>query len=116
MDVEQQTKPVLSVYLVLILACSRNTYGTDCTHNCSGNCLNGEPCNTVNGSCVHCMPGWKNEFCNKSKIRCFIHYMIINSKCFLEKKIVLLNVIYNKIIQKHNFDFAAIIDKETYLI
>nr|XP_022312103.1 receptor-type tyrosine-protein phosphatase U-like [Crassostrea virginica] len=48
------------------IACSRNTYGTDCTHKCSGNCWNGEPCNTVNGSCVHCMPGWKNEFCNKT--------------------------------------------------
>lgn len=30
-----------------------------------------------------------------------------------KKKIVLLNVIYNKIIQKHNFDFAAIMNNSS---
>ena len=48
------------------LVCEDGTYGKNCVHNCSGNCLNDYPCNKQSGHCDGgCKPGYNNLLCNE---------------------------------------------------
>ena len=45
------------------------TYGNNCVHNCSGNCLDDSPCNRQTGQCdMGCKPGYTNALCNERKL------------------------------------------------
>ncbi|XP_065938256.1 receptor-type tyrosine-protein phosphatase alpha-like isoform X2 [Magallana gigas] len=50
-------------------ACINGTFGLSCKHNCSGNCLNEKPCNSIDGTCSFCSQGWENIWCNKSTLQ-----------------------------------------------
>lgn len=52
---------------LLFIACMHGTFGLNCQYNCSGNCLHEEPCNSTDGTCTSCSPGWDTFWCNKSK-------------------------------------------------
>lgn len=46
--------------------CAHNTFGTDCSKNCSASCLNGT-CDSENGTCTNgCEAGYWGDGCNKS--------------------------------------------------
>ena len=52
--------------LFFAVECEHGTYGNNCVHNCSGNCLNDSPCNRQNGHCEHgCKPGYSKPLCDK---------------------------------------------------
>lgn len=53
--------------MLLFIACLHSTFGLNCQYNCSGNCLDEEPCNSTDGTCTYCSPGWDTLWCNKSK-------------------------------------------------
>lgn len=55
--------PILSIFP----ACINGTFGLSCKDDCSGNCLNEKPCNSIDGTCSFCSQGWENIWCNKSK-------------------------------------------------
>ena len=51
-----------------VVECRNWTYGNNCVHNCSGNCLNDSTCNKQTGHCDRgCKPGYTNALCNKRK-------------------------------------------------
>ena len=53
--------------LLIVVECEDGTYGYDCVHNCSSNCLNDSPCKKQNGQCTEgCKPGYTNALCNES--------------------------------------------------
>lgn len=53
----------------MITECDDGTYGYDCLHNCSGQCLNDFPCNKQNGYCEKgCKPGYTTDNCSKGKV------------------------------------------------
>lgn len=54
--------------MLLFIACLHGTFGLNCQYNCSGNCLDEEPCNSTDGTCTYCSPGWDTLWCNKSKM------------------------------------------------
>lgn len=58
-------KPIC--YFCWFLACINGTFGLNCKYNCSGNCQDDEPCNSTDGTCASCSPGWDTVWCNKSK-------------------------------------------------
>ena len=67
------------------------TYGKNCVHNCSGNCLNDSPCNTQTGHCdMGCKPGYTNVLCNERKLLLWTNYVIfdVNSMVYLDQRIV----------------------------
>ncbi|XP_078328156.1 uncharacterized protein LOC144623567 [Crassostrea virginica] len=46
--------------------CDDGTYGNNCVHNCSGDCLNGSSCNKQTGYCdMGCKPGYTNALCKE---------------------------------------------------
>ena len=50
------------------LECSAGTYGTRCENLCSGNCLESQACNFVNGFCDQgCKSGWTGPRCQLCK-------------------------------------------------
>ena len=52
--------------LLFYLVCDNSTYGSNCVHNCSRNCLNDSPCNKETGHCeAGCNPGYTNKLCNQ---------------------------------------------------
>eukprot|EP00105_Crassostrea_gigas_P041534 XP_019925682.1 PREDICTED: receptor-type tyrosine-protein phosphatase epsilon isoform X2 [Crassostrea gigas] len=51
---------------LLFIACLNGTFGLNCQYNCSGNCLDEEPCNSTDGTCTSCSPGWDTVWCNKT--------------------------------------------------
>ena len=53
--------------MIFFVACKNGTYGVQCRNECSGNCLNNEPCNKITGNCETCLPGWKEPLCNESE-------------------------------------------------
>ena len=56
-------------YLFINVACKDGTYGNNCVHNCSGNCLNDSPCNKQTGHCdTGCKPGFTNTLCIKREL------------------------------------------------
>lgn len=56
-----------SCFTDTISVCRNGTYGIDCAYNCSGNCESNNTCDKTTGTCSECAPGWKNQYCNKSK-------------------------------------------------
>lgn len=52
---------------IINIACSNETYGPGCLFNCSGNCINGEPCDKKTGHCTACVDGYIGEQCNISR-------------------------------------------------
>lgn len=52
---------------LLFIACLNGTFGLNCQYNCSGNCLDEETCNSTDGTCTSCSPGWDSVWCNTSK-------------------------------------------------
>uniref|UniRef100_A0A8W8NPK4 protein-tyrosine-phosphatase n=1 Tax=Magallana gigas TaxID=29159 RepID=A0A8W8NPK4_MAGGI len=61
----QKTDACTTVSL-LFIACLNGTFGLNCQFNCSGNCLDEEPCNSTDGTCTSCSPGWDTVWCNKT--------------------------------------------------
>lgn len=54
------------------IGCKHGTFGTGCINQCSKNCLNNVPCNSIHGHCESgCASGYLDVFCNKSKIIVF---------------------------------------------
>ena len=52
---------------IFVLECTGNTYGENCSETC-GNCLGGEQCNIVNGTCeTGCAAGWLGQMCMTGK-------------------------------------------------
>ena len=52
-----------AVYLLLILACTKGSYGQDCKLTCNDKC---DGCNKVDGSCDEgCQPGWQGDNCQQ---------------------------------------------------
>ncbi|XP_078329609.1 EGF-like and EMI domain-containing protein 1 [Crassostrea virginica] len=48
------------------MVCKDETYGNNCVHNCSGNCMNDSSCNKQTGYCyMECKPGYTNALCNE---------------------------------------------------
>ena len=53
-------------YQIIVVECEDGTYGKNCVHNCSDNCLNGSPCNKQTGHCdMGCKPGYTTALCNE---------------------------------------------------
>lgn len=51
--------------------CPFGTYGPDCVHNCSGNCLGAVACNRTTGTCdTGCDFGYTGELCETGLINC----------------------------------------------
>ena len=51
------------------LVCDNSTYGSNCVHNCSRNCLNDSPCNKETGHCeAGCNQGYSNKLCNQGNL------------------------------------------------
>lgn len=48
-------------------ACTDGEFGKDCTHNCSGNCLDKVACDKYNGTCDSCSSGYIGPKCDASK-------------------------------------------------
>ena len=59
------------VYFFLFkTGCPPGHYGLDCKDNCSGHCINNEPCDHVSGVCPSgCQDGYTGARCNNSKIK-----------------------------------------------
>ena len=58
-----------SYYFLFCIVCDNSTYGSNCVHNCSRNCLNNSPCNKETGYCkAGCNPGYTNALCNQGKL------------------------------------------------
>ena len=56
-------------FLLFYLVCDNSTYGNNCVHNCSRNCLNYSPCNKETGHCkAGCNPGYTNVLCNQGNL------------------------------------------------
>lgn len=54
----------------MVTECDNGTFGHNCVHNCSVNCLKHSPCNKENGHCDGgCNPGYTNDNCSKGKCR-----------------------------------------------
>ncbi len=54
---------MLRYVLIVISACSKGTYGSECGGTC-GQCANAKICDYVTGSCPEgCEPGWKSDTC-----------------------------------------------------
>lgn len=54
---------------ITITECVDGTYGDNCTHRCSGNCLKNLPCNKQTGICNDgCIPGYTNKNCSSGKV------------------------------------------------
>lgn len=50
--------------------CPPGHFGLDCKDNCSGHCINNEPCDHVSGVCPSgCQDGYTEARCNNSKIK-----------------------------------------------
>lgn len=64
---------------LLFIACLNGTFGLNCQFNCSGNCLDEEPCNLTDGTCASCSPGWDNVWCNKSKKKYLKRLVLISN-------------------------------------
>ncbi|XP_053372974.1 uncharacterized protein LOC123561094 [Mercenaria mercenaria] len=65
------------------IACSENTYGGNCTQNCSCEVSNTLSCNAANGSCT-CKEGWTGDTCEDNINECgdaAIHNCPVNSLC-----------------------------------
>ncbi|XP_056008312.1 receptor-type tyrosine-protein phosphatase epsilon-like [Ostrea edulis] len=46
--------------------CTSGWYGSDCLFKCSGNCVNNEDCDHVDGACVNgCQPGYIGSSCSQ---------------------------------------------------
>jgi hypothetical protein len=63
------------------LECDNGRFGPNCVHACSGNCLNGVPCDKSTGMCKSCKVGYKGDLCNNSKCllaldTCYVSYII----------------------------------------
>lgn len=60
-----------AVYIFLFkTGCSPGHYGLDCKDNCSGHCINNEPCDHINGVCPSgCKDGYTGARCTNSKIQ-----------------------------------------------
>lgn len=51
------------------IECPSGYFGMNCNEKCSGNCINKETCNHVNGVCPsECQDGFLGIHCNKCKI------------------------------------------------
>ena len=60
-----------------ITECKDNTYGMDCSMVC-GNCLNGEQCNHVNGSCHDgCDKGTHGDKCDIGWYNCYFYHSVV---------------------------------------
>ena len=60
-----------------IIECKDNTYGMECTKVC-GNCLNGEQCNHVNGSCPDgCDKGTHGDKCDIGWYYCYFYHPVL---------------------------------------
>lgn len=46
---------------IINIVCSNEIYGFGCFFNCSGNCINGELCDKINGYCIVCVDGYIGE-------------------------------------------------------
>ena len=58
-----------SYHLLCYVVCDDGTYGINCVHNCSPNCLNNSTCNEETGHCeAGCNPGYSNALCNQGKL------------------------------------------------
>ena len=70
--IKQQFLPVISLFSVLFLgwlACSRGSYGNNCSETCS-NCEQ-QACSLVSGKCQYgCKPGWKGDKCKQGIAYC----------------------------------------------
>lgn len=55
--------------ILKITECPSKTYGPDCVHNCSGQCLRDVACNRTTGKCdTGCGFGYTGEFCETGLI------------------------------------------------
>ena len=55
-----------SYHLLFYVVCDDGTYGSNCFHNCSRNCLDDSPCNKETGHCESgCNPGYTSALCNQ---------------------------------------------------
>lgn len=58
--------------ILLVKECDDGRYGYNCVNTCSGNCLDGAPCDKETGYClVGCKQGYTYENCSKGKTRKF---------------------------------------------
>jgi hypothetical protein len=62
-------------FIVHLAECSHGTYGRYCNNPC-GQCLNGDPCDPVSGTCTVCACGFKQPLCTEGKAdREIIHFV-----------------------------------------
>ncbi|XP_076468066.1 uncharacterized protein LOC143298921 [Babylonia areolata] len=47
-----------------VYSCVKEAWGSGCDEQC-GDCLDGEPCDKVNGHCMQCQPGLLPPFCHQ---------------------------------------------------
>lgn len=50
---------------VQVFGCSTGVFGDDCAEPCPQNCRD-DLCKVQTGVCLHCVDGWKGEFCNQT--------------------------------------------------
>lgn len=87
---------------LLFIACLNGTFGLNCQYNCSGNCLDEEPCNSTDGTCTSCSPGWDTVWCNKSKTDL--------------KRLVLISIAEKKNFNYKNFDYSYNLNGQIMLL
>ncbi|KAK6990660.1 hypothetical protein BgiMline_013979, partial [Biomphalaria glabrata] len=56
--------------------CSKGTHGSQCSQNCSNNCLHND-CNTVSGICFNCTSGYLGKYCEQSSLSTSGHSTVI---------------------------------------
>uniref|UniRef100_K1QG63 protein-tyrosine-phosphatase n=1 Tax=Magallana gigas TaxID=29159 RepID=K1QG63_MAGGI len=62
----QKTAQCKTGNYLIVTTCKNGTFGLNCKYNCSGNCQDEEPCNSTDGTCASCSPGWDTLWCNKT--------------------------------------------------
>ena len=69
---------------LLILACTKGSYGENCTLTCYDKC---DGCNNVDGSCDKgCKPGWKGDNCQQR-----IMFKLYYNSIFIRNEVSPLN-------------------------